>query len=122
LIITEQGTNSTTMSFVVRVTDSQELVLRSVRLHNNSQTMQIRFEPELPLNQSFSGKFETTFTVSQGKYDKTVVGAVSVEQDGDKLRLRWQPRSPDWTKSRSLETSIKFTANGYEIETTQTAK
>lgn len=122
LIINELRTNSTSLSFIVKTNDSQEFGLRSVRLHNNSQTMQIRFEPELPLNLSVSGKFETAFAISQGKYENIVSGTVSVEQLEGKLRLRWQPRAPGWTKTRALETLIKFETNGYELETTQAAK
>lgn len=122
LIVSEQAGNSTLMSFTVHTTDSQRFVLRSVRLNNNSQTMQIKFEPELPFDLPASGKFETSFTISQGKYDKIVSGAVSAERVDDGLHLRFAPKSPDWTKSRSLETFIKFDANGYSLETTQTTK
>jgi hypothetical protein len=122
LIISEQGTNSTLMSFTVHTTDSEGFVLRSVRLNNNSQTMQIKFEPELSLNPTVSGKFETNFTISQGKYDKIVSGTISVERTGGNLRWRLIPKSPDWTKSRILETLIKSEPDGYSIETTQTAK
>lgn len=122
LIINEQGTNSTLMSYVVHTTDSEGFVLRSLRLHNNSQMMQIKFEPELSLNPSVSGKFETNFAVSQGKYDKIVSGTISAERTGGNLRLRLTPKSPDWTKSRVLETLIKLEPDGYSIETTQMAK
>jgi hypothetical protein len=84
--------------------------------------MQIKFEPELSLNPTVSGKFETNFTISQGKYDKIVSGTISAERTSGNLSWRLIPKSPDWTKSRVLETLIKSEPDGYSIETTQTAK
>jgi hypothetical protein len=122
LTVSEQGTNSTRISFVVHTAGSQEFVLRSVRLNNNSQTMQIKFEPGLSLNPPATGKFETNFAISQGKYDRIVNGTVAVERIDDKIRLRLMSKSPDWTKSRVIETFIKLELDGYSIEATQAVK
>lgn len=122
LTVSEQGTNSTLMSYVVHTADSEKFALRSLRLKNNSQTMLINFAPDLPLNLPVSGKFETNFAISQGKYDKIINGTISVERIDDKIRFRWQPKTPDWTKSRVFETLVKSESDGFSIETTQTIK
>ncbi len=116
-----QDTESTLISFVIRNTP-QGFAMRSLQLKNRGRQMQFLFTPELPLYLAVSGKIEVAFTISQGKADKIASGAIAVERVGEKLRLRWQPKSPDWAKSRSLETLIKLEPDGYSIETTQTAK
>ncbi len=119
---TGQKPESTPISFVVRNTP-QGFALRSLKLENRGRQMQIVFSPELPLYLSFSGKAEVAFSIAQGRQEKVATGAITVEVIDDKMRLRWQIKSPDWAKSKFLETIVKFDSGGYQIETTQaTAK
>lgn len=114
-------TSLTQMSLGVRLTDAG-FALRSVRFVNRSQKMRIGFSPELPLDARTSGKFETAFVIDEGEADKIVNGTVSGEWTENKLSLRWQPKSPDWTKSRFLETTVKMETDGYSVESLQPAK
>lgn len=116
-----QQNESTPVSFILRNTP-QGFAMRSLKLANRGRQMQIAFSPELPLYLAVSGKIEVAFTVSQGKMDKAASGTIAIERIEDKLRLRWQVKSPDWAKSRVLDGLIKFEPNGYQIETTQAAK
>lgn len=116
-----QNTESAPISFVIRNTP-QGFAMRSLQLKNRGRQMQVLLAPELPLYPAVSGKIEVAFTVSQGKVDKIASGTISVERIEDKLRLRWQMKSPDWAKSRVLDGLIKFAPDGYQIETTQAAK
>ncbi|MDQ3751044.1 MAG: hypothetical protein M3367_18805 [Acidobacteriota bacterium] len=116
-----QDTESTLISFVIRNTP-QGFAMRSLQLKNRGRQMQVLFTPELPLYLAVSGKIEVAFVISQGKADKIASGTIIVERIEDKLRLRWQMKSPDWAKSRVLDGLIKFAPDGYQIETTQTAK
>jgi len=118
---TGQEAESTSISFVIHNTP-QGFAMRLLQLKNHGRQMQIVFSPELPLYLAVSDRIEVAFTVSQGKVDKVASGTITVERISEKLRLRWQPKSPDWAKSRVLETLIKFAPDGYELETTQTAK
>lgn len=119
--ITGQDTESTPISFVAHNTP-QGFAMRSLQLKNRGRQMQIAFSPELPLYPAVSGKIEVAFVISQGKIDKIANGTIIVERVDDKLRLLWQMKSPDWAKSKILETLLKFNSGGYELETTQTAK
>lgn len=112
---------SAPISFVIKNTP-QGFAMRLLKLENRGRQMQIAFSPELPLYPAVSGKIEIAFTVSQGKMEKAASGAIVIERVENKLWLRLLPKSPDWTKTRSLETLIKLEKDGYEIETRQPAK
>jgi len=116
-----QEAESTPISFVLRNT-TQGFAMRSLQLKNRGRQMQITFTPELPLYPAVSGKIEVAFTVSQGKIDKVATGTIALETIDGKMRLRWQIKSPDWAKSKALETIVKLDSGGYELETTQAAK
>lgn len=116
-----QDTESTPISFVIRSTP-QGFAMRHLQLKNRGRQMQITFSPELPLYPAVSDRIDVDFTISQGKADKIPGGTITVEKIGEKLRLRWHPKSPDWAKSKILETLLKIDSGGYELETTQAAK
>ncbi len=116
-----EAAKSMPVSFVIH-NSPQGFAMRSLQLENRGRQMKITFSPELPLYPSVSGKIEIAFTVSQGKIDKIATGAIIVEGIEDKLRLQWRMKSPDWAKSKTLETLLKFNSDGYEIETTQAIK
>lgn len=111
----------TTLNFVVHNT-TEGFIVKSLTIKNNSRDLRISFSPGLPMSSSVKEKAEVAFTIDEGKNNKVVTGLVSVENQGDRLRFVWQPRSPDWAKSKAIETFIRLDSNGYSIESTQTGK
>jgi len=101
------------------------LAIQSALLISGSQTMRLSFKPELNLAAApAAGKSaETTFQIDQGKAERIAQGVVTLDRQGEALRLRWQPKAPDWARTRALETTIRLTTAthpiGYTIETTQ---
>lgn len=99
--------------------------LRSILLRSGTRSMLITFNPGLKLSLDAStpdGGEAVTFQVDQGDNKKVAQGSISTERQGNMWRLRWLPKSPDWAKSRVLETAIKSDVSGYSIETTQPIK
>jgi hypothetical protein len=117
---TPNGKNSQ-LRLVIHLTP-QGYNLRAVEIKSKSQEMRIKFEPELPIQTSDTAKFEGKFIISQGENRTVAGGAILAEQTGGKLGLKWQPNSPSWAKSRTLESVINFESNGYSIETRQVGK
>ena len=85
--------------------------------------MDIEFETPLPLTANESGDFVSEFTINQGDHKKVVSGKiVGVREKDSYTKLTWQFNSPDWTKKKALESMIKFSENGYSIETKEVGK
>jgi hypothetical protein len=93
--------------------------LLSMTLRNDVHVMSIKFDPELNLSPIVSGprNTEVTYQVDVDKHEKISQGRVIIEREGSIMRLRWQPRSPDWAKSHVLQTIITVSADSYQIET-----
>jgi hypothetical protein len=101
----------------------QGLALRSVILNNRGRAMRVTFSPELSLlGQAPAARVESTYQIDLGTHEKVSHGVVTIEKLDNAVTLRWQPKSPDWAKSRSLTTAINLTASGYSIEVTQQPK
>ena len=58
---------------------------------------------------------ESTFTIDVGDHEKVAEGTVSIAGDASGLRLRWQPKSPDWAKSHVFTSTLKIDATGYSL-------
>lgn len=105
------------------------LAIQSALLISGSQTMRFSFKPELNLAAApAAGKSaEIAFQIDQGKVERIAQGVITLDRQGDALRLRWQPKAPDWARTRALETTIRLTTArhpaahpiGYTIETAQ---
>ncbi len=105
------------LKLIARAT-ANGLTWRSLELTSHARTMRLTFSPEL----RFTDKTETAFQVDQAAHQKVAQGTVAVEQQGGihtRWRLRWQPKSPDWARSRILETTVTIEANRYTVESTQ---
>jgi hypothetical protein len=83
------------------------LLLRSVTLTSKNKTMQLNFSSDLDFNASTPAT--VAFQINQNGHNKILHGSVSVEKKDDVVNLRWQPKSPDWAKSRVLNSSIRIT-------------
>jgi len=115
LTINEIGSSSQTgrRSLQARQT-ATGLALRAVTLTSGSKTMRIGFSPELDLTAPASSSSD--FQIDQNGRDKLIHGRVSVERQGGAAQLRWQPKSPDWAKSRVLNSTLTMYDNGYKVE------
>jgi hypothetical protein len=91
---------------------AQGLALRSITLSIDARMMRLSFTPDLDLSAAAAGAFQIDFN---GR-NKILHGNVTVERKGDAAYLRWQPKSPDWAKSRTIDSTIALDANGYTIE------
>ena len=127
LTISEAGASSfqpSILTLQTRVTDNG-LAIQSVRETSGSQTMRLSFKPELNLAAApaSGNRAETNFQIDQGNVERVAQGMVTLDRQGEALRLRWRPKAPDWARTRVLETTIRLTtaanAIGYTIETTQ---
>lgn len=96
--------------------------LRTVEIKSRQQDMQITFQPELPLQAVTSAEFEGRFMINQGEHKNVATGKIVSRHTDGKLSLKWQPDSPSWARSRTLESVIDFEQNGYSIQTTQVGK
>jgi len=117
---------SSILTLQARATDDG-LAIQSAHLISGSQTMGLSFKPELNLAAAPAGKSaETAFQIDQGKAGRIAQGVVTLDRQGEALRLRWQPKAPDWARARALETTIRLTTAtntiGYTIETTQSVE
>jgi hypothetical protein len=91
---------------------SQGFVLSSIQISRGSKNMRIRFSPEL----NFKAASETTFQIDQNGQNKLIQGNLSLQRNGDALKLLWQPGSPDWARKRPIETVIMVGNDSYKIE------
>jgi hypothetical protein len=125
LIISEQpasGLEGATLNLNALLTP-QGLALRSLTLNDRDRAMRVTFTPELNLTANASAaRAETAYQIDLGTHEKVSQGIISVERQPNTINLRWQPTSPDWAKSRALNTAINFTPSSYSIEVTQQAK
>lgn len=101
-----------TLSIKARLNARQGLALRSVTLRNNNRSMRLSFAPELDLDANATYSFQ----IDQHDHNKTLHGSVSIESKGGAVQLRWQPKAPDWAKSRVINGSMNIKADGYRIE------
>jgi hypothetical protein len=95
---------------------AQGLVLQSVASTVNHQMVRIYFKPELDMVSDTAGSSEVTFAIDLTKDEKVMEGSIAVGKHGNIVQMRWQPRSPDWAKSRVLSSAIVIDSNGYKIE------
>jgi len=125
LVISEQpppGFEGTTLNLHALLTP-QGLALRSVTLNSRDRGMRVTFTPELNLTPNASAaRAESAYQIDLGAHEKVSQGVVSVERQANTVNLRWQPTSPDWAKSRTLQTAINLTPSSYTIEVTQQTK
>jgi hypothetical protein len=113
------GVDAATVNLNALVTP-QGLALRSVALNNRANAMRITFSPDL--NLTANAPAESAYQLDLGTHEKVSQGSVSVERKENVINVRWQPKSPDWAKSRSFSSTINLTADGYSIEVTQQSK
>lgn len=95
------------------------LALRSIRIENDGHSMSITFKPELNIAAAPSGQSnpEVAFQIGVDKTEKVIEGTISLERSGNATNFRWTPRSPDWAKGRTLNTSLEVDATGYKLVT-----
>ena len=92
---------------------AQGFALRSVTIKNNNKSMSIGFTPELNL----ASPGTCSFQIDLNDHNKILHGNVSVEsKGGGATQLRWQPKAPDWAKSRVINETVNITPDGYKIE------
>ena len=114
------GIDAATLDMNAVVTP-QGLALRSFVLNNRANAMRITFSPDLNLTAN-APRAEATYQLDLGAREKVSQGSVSVERQENLINVRWQPKSPDWAKSRALSSAINLTPDGYSIEVTQQSK
>lgn len=113
LTINEVGSPYATRSLLVRQT-SGGLALRSMTLTSAQNTMRLSFTPDLDL--AAAAPIASAFQVDQNGHNKIVQGSVSGERKGGTVQLRWQPKTPDWAKTRVLNTTLTTNATSYKVE------
>lgn len=105
--------DASTLSLITKATP-QGLVLGAINVAFASRNFRMTFKPELLL-MSGAASSESEFTIDEGDHAGVSEGTVSLTSDPSGLRLRWQPKSPDWAKSRVITSTIKIDATGYSI-------
>lgn len=91
------------------------LAVRSIVVTSAGHNMRFRFKPDLELGDE-RDRAEVAFQIDEGDHEKVSQGTVTVDRRKDSVLMKWQPKSPDWAKSRSLTTTITFESLGYVIE------
>lgn len=91
------------------------LAVRSIVLTSAGRRMRFSFKPDLELGEE-RDPTEVAFQIDEGDHDKVSQGTVTIDRKKDSVLMRWQPKTPDWAKSRSLTTTITFESPGYAIE------
>lgn len=125
LVISEQtapGFEGSTLNLTALLTP-QGLALRSISLNSRDRAMRVAFTPELNLTPNApTAHAKSAYQLDLGPHEKVSQGVVSVERQANTVNLRWQPNTPDWAKSRALQTAINLTPSSYSIEVTQQSK
>lgn len=105
------------IDLTARVT-SRGLAVRSIVVTNAGHKMRFRFKPDLELDAEGDGtaKAEVAFEIDEDDHYKVSQGTVTVDRRKDSVLMRWQPKTPDWAKSRSLTSTITLNPLGYAIE------
>jgi hypothetical protein len=121
--VVAEGSDSGGMTLNIRATTGG-FALRSLLLTSGPQAMRLTFNPELNLepNAATRNPAEIAFQIDQGEHQKVAQGSVLVEKQENVIRLRWQHKSPEWAKSRPLNTTIKVDPTSYLIEVSQPAR
>lgn len=91
---------------------AQGFALRSVTLGSGGGSMRISFAPELDMASSTTCSFQ----IDLKDQSKILHGSVSVESRGGTAQLRWQPKAPDWARSRLISGTVSVEADGYKVE------
>lgn len=108
--------NASRLRIVIHVTPTG-YNLRAVEMNDNSKEMRIKFEPELPVQTSDAKDFEGAFLINQGEKNSVLTGTITRKQMSDNsVSFKWQPKSPDWTKSKVLESLINIQSDGFAIQ------
>jgi hypothetical protein len=105
------------LTLVARET-AQGFALKSIMIKNEERFMRVSFNPELRLSmaQPVSPVAEVAFQIEMKGGGKVSEGIITSERSGNAITMRWQPRSPDWAKSRSFSSTISLDPQGYKIE------
>lgn len=111
--VNDSPNETSTLSLIVKATP-EGFLLRAINVAFASRNFHVAFKPELPMMAGASA-LESTFTIDVGDHQKVSEGTVSVAGDPSGLRLRWQPKSPDWAKSHMFISTIKIDATGYSL-------
>ena len=108
------------LTMVARET-AQGFALKSIMIKNEERFMKVTFKPELQLSaaQPASPGGEVAFQIETKGGGKVSEGVITSERSGNTITMRWQPRSPDWAKSRLLNSTISLEPKGYKIEVRQ---
>ena len=104
---------ASTLSLITKATP-QGLVLGAINVAFASRNFRMTFKPELLLTAG-AASAESEFTIDEGDHAGLSKGTVSLTGDPSGLRLRWQPKSPDWAKSRVITSTLRIDATGYSI-------
>jgi hypothetical protein len=111
--VNDSPNETSTLSLIAKVA-SQGLLLRVMNVAFAARNFRVTFKPELPMITG-ANALESTFTIDVGDHEKVSEGTVSVAGDPSGLRLRWQPKSPDWAKSHVFTSTIRIDATGYSL-------
>ena len=105
------------LDLTVRTT-VQGLAVRSIVITSAGHKMRFTFKPDLELESEGVGaaKAEVAFQIDEDDHEKVSQGTVTVDRAKDTVLMRWQPKTPDWAKSRSLTSTITLDSLGYAIE------
>jgi hypothetical protein len=110
--LTISGTLAPSNNLLTLQARQRGLALRSITLGSGAKMMRLSFTPDLDLSAAASSAFQVDFN---GR-NKILHGNVTIERKGDAAHLRWQPKSPDWAKSRIIDSTVVLNSNGYMIE------
>lgn len=104
------------LALTVRVA-SGTLAVRSMLMTSAGHRMRVTFKPDLELDIAGAAmKAEVAFQIDEDHHYKVSQGAVIVERRDNIVRMRWQPTSPGWAKSRSLTTTVTRDSLRYTID------
>lgn len=96
---------------------SRSLAVRSIEVTSAGHRMRVTFKPDLELDVAGAAiKAEVAFQIDEDHHDKVAQGTVIVDRQDNIVRMRWQPKTPDWAKSRSLTTTVTLDSLRYTIE------
>lgn len=102
-----------TLELIARATP-QGLALRTVSTRSADRHLSISFKPELNLSAAPAG--EIGFQVDLSGSGKPVEGSIQVAREGNNVSLKWQPRSPNWTKQFMLHSLVTIDPKSYRLE------
>ncbi|MEW6732092.1 MAG: hypothetical protein AB1489_12260 [Acidobacteriota bacterium] len=105
--------SDTKLSLKVHQT-KQGFALSSIILISRNKTLRMKFTPVLDLYAGAPTK--VAFQIDQNGRNKVSTGDVSMVKRDNSIQLQWQPKEPNWAKSRALNTTMILTATDYKVE------